>query len=100
MPELVSIITPLYNSKQYILETIQSVQSQTYTNWEMIIIDDASTDGSYEIVKSFSITDERIQFIKLDLNQVPAFARNEGIKKFSFSRISHKTKINKTFKNI
>ena len=83
MSDLISIITPLYNSKQYILETIQSVLSQTYANWEMIIIDDASTDGSDEIIKSFSIKDERIKFIKLDLNQGPAFARNKGIKEAS-----------------
>ena len=80
MHDLISIITPLYNSKQYILESIQSVQSQTYANWEMIIIDDASTDGSYEIIKSFATKDERIRFIKLDVQQGPAVARNKGIK--------------------
>ena len=58
MQELISIITPMYNSEKFIDLTIQSVQSQTYQNWEMIIVDDASTDRSIEIVK-------KIMFIKL-----------------------------------
>jgi len=88
MPELISIITPTYNSQRFIESAIKSVLAQTYKNWEMIIIDDASTDGSYEIIKSFSTKDERIQFIKLDLNQGSAFARNKGIKEASGRYIS------------
>ena len=83
MSGLVSIITPMYNSERFIEPTIKSVQHQTYQNWEMIIVDDASTDGSYEIIKSFSIKDERIRVIKLDFQQGPAVARNKGIKKAS-----------------
>ena len=44
MSELISIITPLYNSKKFIQETIDSVQKQTYDNWELIVIDDISND--------------------------------------------------------
>ena len=83
MSDLISIITPLYNSKQHILDTIQSVQYQTYANWELIIIDDASNDGSVKVAESFSTQDKRIKLIKLDSNKGPAVARNKGIKECS-----------------
>ena len=51
MSELVSIITPLYNCEDYVLESINSVLFQTYSNWELIIIDDKSTDKSLLLVK-------------------------------------------------
>ena len=51
--DLVSIITPLYNSARFIEETIKSVQQQTYPNWELVIVDDASSDRSVEIVQKF-----------------------------------------------
>ncbi len=75
---LISVITPMYNAQKYILETIQSVLSQTYKNWEMIIVDNKSTDNSIEIVKS--IKDERIKVILLKYNSGgPARPRNVGI---------------------
>ena len=49
----VSIITASYNYENYIKETIESVINQTYTNWELIIIDDGSTDNSVEVIKSY-----------------------------------------------
>lgn len=76
---LVSIITPSYNSEKYILETIRSVQQQTYTNWEHIIVDDASTDFTADRVSELSINDARITFIRLDKNSGSAIARNTGI---------------------
>ena len=54
MLDLVSIITPMYNSEKFIDATIQSVKSQTYQNWEMIIVDDGSTDRSIEIGEGVS----------------------------------------------
>ena len=80
MSDLISIITPLYNSRKYILETIQSVQSQTYDNWEMIVIDDCSSDGSAEVVKIMAKDDLRIKLTILEKNSGPAGARNTGIK--------------------
>lgn len=83
MSNVVSIITPTYNSAKYIAETIQSVQSQTYQNWEWIIIDDGSSDETEKIVKAFIEKDKRIQFHKLEKNSGPAIARNIGIEKAS-----------------
>ena len=80
MKDLVSIITPMFNSIKYIENTIISVQAQTYQNWEMIIIDDGSTDDSVKIVKSFLEEDERINLICLADNNGSAVARNEGIR--------------------
>jgi len=77
---LVSIITPSYNSAKFISRTIKSVQNQTYSNWEMIIIDDFSSDNSCEIIEQFIIDDDRIHLIKLDTNKGAAIARNEGIR--------------------
>lgn len=79
MKDLVSIITPTYNSQRFIESTIKSVQKQTYQYWEMIIIDDGSTDGSINIIRSFVENDDRIKLIILHSNNGPAIARNKGI---------------------
>ncbi|RAK23643.1 glycosyltransferase involved in cell wall biosynthesis [Flavobacterium aquaticum] len=83
MNALVSIITPSYNSAKFIAETIQSVQNQTYQNWEMIIVDDGSSDETETVVLSIIENDSRIQFHKLSQNSGPAVARNTGIEKAS-----------------
>ena len=85
MSALVSIITPSYNSAKFIAETIQSVQNQTYLNWEMIIVDDGSSDETENVVLSIIQNDNRIQFYKLNQNSGPAVARNTGIEKASGS---------------
>ena len=61
---LVSIVTPAYNSSKYILETIKSVQKQTYSNFELLIIDDCSTDDTYEKSQGISNDDKRIKVFK------------------------------------
>ncbi|WP_430399730.1 glycosyltransferase family 2 protein [Flavobacterium sp.] len=81
MSGLVSIITPSYNSAKYIAETIQSVQNQSYDNWEMIIIDDCSSDNSEEVIIEIQKTDSRIHFFKLNQNSGSGVARNIGIEK-------------------
>lgn len=65
---LISIITPCYNHESFIAECIESVISQTYKNWEMIIIDDRSQDASFEIVKSYANSDPRIKAIRHERN--------------------------------
>lgn len=76
---LVSIITPSHNCENYIKNTINSVQEQTYSEWEMIIIDDCSRDSSVEIIKQFAINDQRIRLIQNEINSGPAITRNKGI---------------------
>jgi teichuronic acid biosynthesis glycosyltransferase TuaG len=76
---LVSIITPLYNSEKFVKDTIESVLNQTFPYWEMIIVDDNSTDKSVEIVEKFLKKDKRIKLIKLPKKSGPAIARNVGI---------------------
>lgn len=76
---LVSIVTPSYNASSFIKETIQSVQSQTYKNWEMIIIDDVSKDNTCELIKEEIKKDNRIRLIELQENGGAAIARNTGI---------------------
>ena len=81
MTDLVSIITPMYNSEDFIEETIQSVIYQSYEKWEMLIIDDGSIDNSINIVKGYAENDKRIKLIEKEKNQGAAIARNIGIKK-------------------
>jgi len=76
---LVSIITPSYNSSKFIEETIKSVKNQTYKNWEMIIVDDCSTDSTEFIVKKYLDEDCRIKFYKNEINSGPALTRNRAI---------------------
>lgn len=77
MNELISIITPVYNSEKYIADTINSVLAQTYTNWEMLIADDCSSDNSAEIIKKY--TDSRIKYFRLETNSGAAIARNKAL---------------------
>lgn len=77
--EIVSIITPCYNSEKYIADTYNSIKSQTYTNWEWIIVDDCSSDKSGEIIQSFN--DNRIKLIIQSKNQGAAYSRNLALNK-------------------
>lgn len=80
MNELVSIITPCYNAERFIRETIESVIAQTYTNWEMIIVDDCSKDNSAEIIKEYVAKDARIKYLKTEKpSGSPTLPRNIGI---------------------
>ncbi len=76
---LVSIITPVYNRSATLNANIESVMSQTYSNWEMILVDDCSIDDSVKIIEGFSKLDERIKLIQLTENSGAAVARNKAI---------------------
>ncbi|MDR0935023.1 MAG: glycosyltransferase [Erysipelotrichaceae bacterium] len=77
----VSIITPAFNDERYISETIKSALGQTHTNFELIIIDDCSSDKTVDVIKSFN--DERIVLIRNSENKGAAYSRNLGIKNAS-----------------
>ena len=81
---------PLYNNEKYVIEAIQSVVKQTYVDWELIIINDASTDSSKLLVQTFleKEKDNRIILIDLKENKGVSFARNLGMKKAKGEYIS------------
>lgn len=78
--ELVSIITAAYNCAETIFSTSKSVLSQTYPFWEWIIIDDCSTDSSFNVLSSIAASDKRIVLLKTPRNGGPAMARNMGLR--------------------
>lgn len=77
---LVSIITPVYNAERFVSQTIDSVLAQTYSNWEMIIINDGSKDNSAQIIEEYQKKDSRIKFFT-QKNAGSAAARNNGIRR-------------------
>lgn len=79
MRPLVSIIVPAYNAEKYIANTINSVRQQTYDNWNLMILDDCSTDNTRNIVKSFVNIDSRIHLYENSKNLGAAKTRNRGI---------------------
>lgn len=79
MNSLVSIIMPSYNTGDYIADSIKSVIGQSYCNWELLIVDDCSTDNTDAAVKTF-LLDPRIRYIKNDRNYGAAYSRNKAIR--------------------
>ena len=76
----VSVIMPAFNAADFIRDSIESVRKQTFKNWELLIIEDASNDTTAEIAAHFQAEDARIKIHSLPTNQGAAFARNIGIK--------------------
>ena len=77
---LVSIITPSYNTAQFIGDTIRSVLAQTYRNWELIIVDDGSQDETDAAVAEFTASDSRIRYFKNERNSGAAYSRNRALR--------------------
>lgn len=80
--ELVSIIVPVYNAKKYIVETIESVLAQSFSHWELLLMEDGSSDGTGELLKEYleTLGDRRLRLICLPENMGAAKARNRGMK--------------------
>ena len=75
----ISVIMPLYNCEKFVKHSIASVQNQTYPNWELIIVNDASTDNSLAEAERFAAADERIKFLSVAENQGVSYCRNLAI---------------------
>jgi len=78
-PPLVSVVMTVYNGEKFLAEAIESVLSQTFADFELLIVDDGSTDGSADKIQAFAGRDKRIRFFQLERNMGMADARNCGI---------------------
>lgn len=78
--KLVSIVLPTYNGEKFIRESIESVINQTYKNWELIIVNDCSTDGTLQIIEEYAQKDNRIKYITNEVNSRTAQSLNNGFK--------------------
>lgn len=84
----VSIVVPVYNAEKYLEETVESVRKQTYENWELLLVDDCSSDKSAEVMKRLAERDARIRPVFQPQNGGAAKARNRGIREAEGSYIA------------
>ena len=77
----ISVIMPVYNGIAYLERAVQSLLRQTYTDWELIAVDDGSTDQSYEMLGRYAVQDPRIHVYRMPVNSGPSAARNLGLSK-------------------
>src|SRR5688572_3090637 len=78
MQHLVSVIMPAYNSGRFLAESVRSVQAQTFGGWELIIVDDGSTDDTAAVARGFAESDARVRYVAR-ANGGQAAARNTGL---------------------
>ncbi|MFW6016530.1 MAG: glycosyltransferase [bacterium] len=76
---MISVIMSVYNAEKYLEEAVESILTQSYKDFEFIIIDDKSTDNSADIIKSYAIKDERIKYIKNDINRGLTYSLNKAL---------------------
>ena len=79
MNPIVTVVIPCYNQGRYLPEAIQSLQRQSLQEWECVIVDDGSNDGSYEVAQRLATTDKRVRVVR-QTNMGPSAARNRGVK--------------------
>ena len=80
MDELVSIVMPSYNCEEFIAESIESVLNQTYSQWELLIVDDCSSDKTVQIAQKYADSDDRIKILKNSKNSGAAISRNYALR--------------------
>ena len=80
MKDLITVVVPCYNVEKYVEKCIDSIINQTYKNLEIILVEDCSTDNTYDIIKKYPKKDKRIKVIKNEKNSGLSFSRNAGIK--------------------
>lgn len=76
---MVSIVVPVYNAERFVAETIENILQQEYQNWELILVDDCSTDKSAKIINEYTLKDGRIHYFRNKENSGAAVTRNNGI---------------------
>lgn len=86
--ELISVIVPVYNVEAYMEKSLDSIRAQTYSNIEVIVIDDASTDESGRICDAYEALDSRFRTLHFPVNRGPSATRNEGIRRAKGSLIA------------
>lgn len=80
MKDLITVVVPCYNVEKYVEKCLDSIMKQTYKNLEIILVEDCSTDNTYNVIKNYSKKDKRIKLIKNEKNSGLSFSRNAGIK--------------------
>jgi len=80
MDPKISVVIPTYNRSEILKRAINSIISQTFQEWELIVVDDCSTDNTFDVVNSFTVNDQRIKYHKLERNSGANAARNQGTK--------------------
>ncbi len=78
---MISVIVPVYNTETYLVRCLDSLTAQTYPNLEILLVDDASTDGSRTICEAYAAKDARLKLFHFPKNRGPSAARNEGIRR-------------------
>ena len=84
---LVSVVTPVYNGAEFLVEFIESVLRQTYEDWEYVIVDNRSTDRTLEIAQSFEARDPRIRVVAADVDAVKVSAASSAAKMSCFRKM-------------
>ncbi len=77
----ISVVVPVYNGEKFLKETLESIQSQTFTDFEVLVVDDGSNDATASIVADFGVLDKRFKFIPLAHQGAPGHCRNEGLRR-------------------
>src|SRR5262249_32229936 len=88
-PLAISIVLPVFNGTRFLAQSLHSVISQSFQNWELLGVDDGSSDGSYELLSHYAASDSRIRLFRLPENRGPAAARNYALRQARGATIAY-----------